>query len=98
MSNEFIEKNQPDFAFENKIGVHELLCGNAHELAKMIERLIICMKETNEIHKVKCEFFRLDFRQPYFDEAKQFPYCYLILDMKWGSKKELKNKNESITK
>jgi hypothetical protein len=52
------------------------------------------MQETNKKHGVQCEFFRLDFRQPYFDEQLEFPYGSLILDMKWGSKKELQEKQK----
>lgn len=53
--------------------------------------VMVCMQETNKKHGVQCEFFRLDFRQPYFDETLEFPGGALILDMKWGSKKELIN-------
>jgi hypothetical protein len=86
------EEKQPQFAFGKKIGIAESIYGNIPELSKMIERLLYCMKETNQIHKVECEFFRLDFRQAYFDETFQFPLGFFILDMKWGSKKELKDR------
>lgn len=89
-----MENKEPEFAFGKKLGIAECLHGNYHEIAKMVERLMICMRETNEKHGVFCEFFRLDFRQPYFDEQMQFPIGCLILDMKWGSKKELEKKNE----
>jgi DNA-directed RNA polymerase subunit RPC12/RpoP len=82
-------KDEPGFAFGKKLGVAECLYGNRAALAQMIERLMVCMKETNQHHGVECEFFRIDFRQPYFDEIEQFPRGALILDMKWGSKKEL---------
>ena len=87
-----IEEKQPSFAFEKKLGVHDMIYGNIPALMKMIERLLYCMKETNKNHGVKCEFFRLDFRQPYLDETFQFPIGSFILDLKFGSKKELKDK------
>lgn len=81
-----------DFAFEKKLGVADCLYGNPSSISNIISRLMLCMKETNEKHGVECEFFRLDFRQPYFDERMQFPQGSLILEMKWGSKKELDDK------
>lgn len=87
-----MEDKQPQFAFEKKLGLAECLYGNIPAISNAIERLMVCMKETNKIHQVECEFFRLDFRQPYLDEQMQFPYGSLILDMKWGSKKELNEK------
>ncbi len=87
-------QKEPDFAFEKKLAIHECFYGNSHEMAKMIERLMICMRETNLHHGVKCEFFRIDFRQPYFNESIQFPTGALILHMKWGSKKEIEKKSE----
>lgn len=84
--------NEPDFAFGKKLGIADCVYGNLATLASMIQRLMFCMKETNKNHGVECEFFRLDFRQPYFDETIEFPIGALILDMKWGSKKELEEK------
>ncbi len=84
---------EPNFAFEKKLGVNESLYGNISELIVAIERLLICMKETNKNHNLHCEFFRLDFRQPYFDEMMQFPMGSLILDFKFGCKKELNEKS-----
>lgn len=83
-----IDKN-PDFAFEKKIGLSECLYGNKEGIFIAIERLMACMKETNKMHNASCEFFRLDFRQPYLDETFQFPLGCLILHLQWGSKKEL---------
>ncbi len=82
-------------AFQKKLGVAECLYGDPVSLSNIIARLMVCMKETNQKHGVHCEFFRLDFRQPYFDEQMEFPYGSLILDMKWGSKEELKKKEVS---
>lgn len=90
--------NEPEFAFGKKLGINDCLYGDPIAISNMIDRLMICMQETNKQHGVQCEFFRLDFRQPYFDERMQFPICSLILDMKWGSKKELEKKNnESVS-
>ena len=90
--------NETDFAFGKKLGIAECVYGNHATLASMIQRLMLCMKETNKNHGVECEFFRLDFRQPYFDETMEFPIGALILDMKWGSKKELEeNKKKSVS-
>ncbi len=83
---------EPEFAFGKKLGIAECLHGDPVAISNIIDRLMVCMKETNQKHGVHCEFFRLDFRQPYFDEQVQFPYGSLILDMKWGSKEELKDK------
>lgn len=84
-----MEDNKPKFSFEKKIGIHGQLYGDIPALIEMIERLFYCMKETNKNHNVECEFFRLDFRQPYFDEELEFPRGCLILDLKFGSKEEL---------
>ena len=92
-----MENEAPEFAFGKKLGVSECVYGNTHQLANLIERLMFCMKETNQNHGVECEFFRLDFRQPYFDEQMQFPIGSLILDMKWGSKKELEEKSNATS-
>jgi len=87
-----LDNKEPQFAFGKKLGIAECLYGNVPEISKMIHRLLVCMKETNNLHKVECEFFRLDFRQPYYDELDQFPIGALILDLKWGSKKEIEAK------
>ena len=89
-----MESKEPNFAFEKKLGISESLYGSHHQLLNMIGRLLQCMKETNKNYGLECEFFRLDFRQPYFDEQMQFPYGCLLLDMKWGSKKELNEKKD----
>lgn len=86
------ENRQPEFCFQKKLGVHEISYGNIKFILEIMERLLVCMKETNEAHKVECEFFRLDFRESYFSERTQFPIGSLILHMKWGSKKELQEK------
>jgi len=83
---------EPEFAFGKKLGIAECLYGNPSAISDIVGRLMVCMKETNKNHGVECEFFRLDFRQPYFDERMEFPIGALILDMKWGSKKELEEK------
>jgi hypothetical protein len=85
-----------DFVFVKKLAIAECLYGNPIAISNMISRLMFCMKETNENHKVQCEFFRLDFRQPYFDEKMQFPMGSLILEMKWGDKKELESMKKEI--
>lgn len=85
----------PDFAFGKKLGIPDCMYGNVAHVHKALDLLFNCMKETNKLHDVSCEFFRLDFRQPYFDETMQFPIGSLIFDMKWGSKKELEDKDIS---
>ncbi len=86
---EFMEDKQPEFAFQKKIGINQCMYGDISHISNIIERLMVCMMESNKFNEVECQFFRLDFRQPYFDEQMQFPYGSLILDMKWGSKEEL---------
>lgn len=86
---------EPNFAFEKKLRIAECVYGDIPMLSNLISKLFICMQETNKLHKVECEFFRLDFRQAYFYEQFEFPLGSLILDLKWGSKKELeKNKKD----
>ncbi len=87
-------EDKPKFAFEKKLGIAECMHGDIQFMCNAIAKLFYCMKETNEFHKVSCEFFRLDFRQPYFEEQIQFPIGSLILDLKWGSKKELERVKE----
>ena len=87
--------NEPQFAFEKKIAVNEICLDNVNSLLIAIERLLVCMKETNQNHGVSCEFFRLDFRKHNFDDIFTFPLGSLILDMKWGSKKEIEEKRQT---
>jgi|GEM_PF-1723868 len=95
-----MSENEPQFAFGKKLGINECIYGNIPELLNIIGRLLYFMKETNQLHNVSCEFFRLDFRQLYFDEEllREFPIGSFVLDLKFGSKKELKDKNEKETK
>lgn len=88
-----MENEAPEFAFGKKLGVSDCMYGDPVGLSNIIATLILCMQETNKKHGTICEFFRLDFRQPHFDEQMQFPIGALILDMKWGSKKELEENN-----
>lgn len=88
-----MEKKEIPFAFGKKLGISEFMYGDIPVLLDAIGRLLYCMKETNKNHNVECEFFRLDFRGPYFDETLEFPLCALILDMKWGNKKDLEKDN-----
>lgn len=89
------ENQQPQFAFGKKLGINESLYHDLDNIQRGISLLMQCMKETNALHNVHCEFFRLDFRPPSFDEdlIGEFPIGSLVLDMKWGSKKELEEKN-----
>lgn len=48
-----MENKQPQFAFGNKLGLAECLYGNIPAISKAIERLMVCMKETNKIHQVE---------------------------------------------
>ena len=84
-----IEK-EPDFAYEKKIGMAECMYGDIPFLMRLIEKLLYCMKESNKLNEKSSEFFRLDFRPTYLDEeiTQIFPRGSLILDLKWGSKKE----------
>lgn len=86
---------EPDFAFQKKLGVNEIVYGDVEFLQKCILRLFECMKKTNQKHGVSCEFFRLDFRTINFVEEtlQEFPFGSYVLHLKWGSKKELKEKN-----
>lgn len=91
-----IDSKEPDFAFEKKLGIAECLYGNPVAICDIIARLMVCMQETNKKYGVQCEFFRLDFRQPHFDEQMEFPYGSLILHIKWGSKRSC-NSLDAIT-
>ena len=87
--------DKTDFAFGKRVGVNdEVFSGNAYEMTKIFNLLLHCLKETNEKHGVGSEFFRLDFRPMSLDEqlTGEFPRESLILDMKWGSKKEVEEK------
>ncbi len=90
--------DKPDFAFEKKLAIADCLYGDKNYYVFIVEKLFQCMQETNKLHELSCEFFRLDFRQQdYYEEFNRvFPFRSLVLDLKWGSKKELeKKKNES---
>lgn len=90
-----MDEEKIPFAFEKKLGIADCLYGDIPALLMGIEKLLYCMKETNKMHNVECEFFRLDFRPRYIYEQPNFPIGSLILDMKWGSQQELKkNKKE----
>lgn len=93
-----MENKEPEFAYEKQIGISEHCYGNIPFMQDCIGRLLICMQETNKIHGLKCEFFRLDFRQPYFGEQFLFPIGSIILDLKWGSKKELEQIQHDLKK
>jgi hypothetical protein len=80
--------SDPEFAFEKKLGIPECAFGNNYNILRAFEKLLIYMEETNKKQGVECEFFRLDSRQPNFDEISKFPIRSIILDMKLGSKKE----------
>ncbi len=88
---------EPDFAFGKLLGVNEQIHGDNHTLIIAIERLMCCMKETNKIHNMTCEFFRLDFRPQTLNEelCRRFPLGALVLDLKWGSKAELSKKTHA---
>ena len=85
---------QPNFALGKKLGVAECVYGNIPDILNVIGRLLYCMKETNKLHNVQCEFFRIDFRPQCMDEqlTREFPMGALVLDMKWGSRKEFSDK------
>ncbi len=80
--------SEPKFAFEKILGVSPIILEDPHNLAKMIERLLFVIKETNQLHSVSCPFFRLDFRQ-YYQKDGILPIGSLVLDLKFGSKEEL---------
>ncbi len=85
---------KPEFAFEKKISIPSCLYGDIEGVNRGFLILLQCMKETNKIHGLECEFFRFDFRQPYLDEGMTFPLGSLICHLKWGSKKEWDDKLE----
>jgi hypothetical protein len=91
-------EDKPDFAFGKKIAICESVYG--HENIRIIfdsfQRLFQCMKDTNNTHNVSCEFFRLDFRPQTLDEelSQMFPKDMTVLDLKWGSKRELEKVKE----
>lgn len=80
------DKIEPNFEFQKSIGFPSYYYGDTPHLVDMMHRLFISMKETNEMHKKSCEFFRLDHRKPFPHE--DFPLDYLVLQLKWGCKKE----------
>jgi hypothetical protein len=93
-----MENKEPQFAFGKKLGIAECLYNDIPFMQNMIGRLMVCMKETNKLHNVSCEFFRLDFRPQTYEEEllREFPLSVLILDLKWGSKKELEKNNHAL--
>ncbi len=88
-----MENKELEFAFQKKIAIYESfdIFKNTRIVFEAFQRLFQCMKETNDIHKVSCEYFRLDFRPQTLHEqiTGQFPMDMTVLDLKWGSKKEL---------
>lgn len=88
---------EDEFIFEKKIGIAECVLGNIGLITEITQRLMVCMQETNKKHGVECEFFRMDFRQPYLDEQFQFPLNCFILHIKWGSKKEFEKITNEFT-
>ena len=87
-------KPEPDFAFEKSLGVADSAYGNIGALMDAFGRLLVCMQECNKINNVSSEFFRVDFRTQSLDEQvmRIFPRGALVMDLKWGSKKELDEK------
>ena len=84
-------KKEPGFAFEKKLAVNEQHA-KPKDLIREIEMLFVCMKDTNNKYGVVCEFFRLDFRPPNVHDIETFPRGSFVLDLKWGSKRELDKK------
>lgn len=91
-----MEIKEPKFAFQKRLGIAECLYGDIGSILSLVGKLLQCMKETNTYHNEDCEFFRLDFRPSTYDEEllREFPYGSLVLDLKWGSKKEVKEELE----
>lgn len=83
-----------EFAFEKKLGIPISAYGDTNTIVRAIELLMVCMKDTNMLHGVECEFFRIDFRKSFSDEDKPLIFESLILNMQWGSKKELEKKKQ----
>lgn len=95
---EMVMVEKPDFAFEKKIAICESVYVNENRLIVLdaFQKLFQCVKETNELHNVSCEFFRLDFRPQTLQEeiSQAFPRDMTVLDLKWGSKRELEKVKE----
>jgi hypothetical protein len=91
------KKSDSDFAFEKKLGIPPIFHRDLPGFLKNIHRLLFCMEETNKNFNGCYEFFRLDFRPQYLDETFLFPLGSLILDLKFGSKKEMEEKNKICT-
>jgi len=83
--------SESDFAFQKKVGISESYPQNVNAIMDSFLRLYYCMKETNQKHGLTCESFRLDFRPVSYDEQilQEFPMGCYVLDLKFGSKKEL---------
>jgi hypothetical protein len=82
------ESNKPNFEYGKTIGIADCMYGDFPFMINMIGKLLNCMKESNQINGKDNEYFRLDFRPPTYYELTQYPRGSLILDLKWGCKKE----------
>jgi hypothetical protein len=77
-----------NYAFHKKVYINELI--NREQADQIIKDLMLklfyCMKETNNLHKVTCEFFTLIFRESNVLDGTMSPY---VMEMHWGHKKEM---------
>jgi hypothetical protein len=89
-------EDKPDFAFVKKLGIVDIPDQTVSIVLEVFHKLFVCMKETNDFHKVSCEFFRLDFRPQSLEEEllRKFSVGSLVMELKWGSKKELEKSKD----
>jgi hypothetical protein len=89
-----MSEEKDTFAFEKTLGI-PMSCKIYHHKESIINAfnaLYQCMRDTNKLHGLCNTFFKLEFRNPTYYEECNFPINSYILEMKWGSKKEIQDK------
>lgn len=88
-----MENKDHPYPFHKKLVINDI--DDNQFLMNTIKILFHCMKETNKLHGVTSELFRLDFRDPlpheWLGPGTNKP---MIMDFKWGSMKEWEEKSK----
>ena len=83
----FTDDSDLGMCYENKVILHEdiFLKGNIFDQSRLIERLLYCMKETNEKTKHEFPFYQIRVRPTIRDEVP-LGICF---ELRWGNREML---------
>lgn len=89
----FTDDSDLGMCFEKKVIMNEqyFYQGNIEDQAKMLAKLLFCMKESNEKNAHDFPFYQLRVRPVRMQEAP-FGICF---EFRWGNRDLLEKKNET---